>query len=267
MRIDYHTHTRLSDGTGKPVDYARAARERGIAEIGLSDHAPITGRAVSWAMRPADLAEYVRLVRDAQRAVPKVSVKLGLEVDYLPGCDAWVRVLAAMYPWDYFLGSVHFLGEFPVDRAAADWQHEDLAARWREYFALWADAARSGLFDALAHPDLPKKFGFRPAGDLTPLHEEALRVVAAAGVAIEVSTGGLRQPCHEIYPAPEFLRLACRLGIPVTLGSDAHRPEDVGRDFDQAVALLRSCGYSQVSQFTARQRTLVPLAAVPSAGS
>ena len=89
-------------------------------------------------------------------------IKLGLEVDFIPGCEDWVRELAAMYPWDFFLGSVHYLGDFPVDRSAKDWESEDVDARWREYFDLWKQAARSRLFDSLAHPDLPKKFNFRP---------------------------------------------------------------------------------------------------------
>ena len=260
MPMDYHLHTCFSDGAGKPVDYARAARERGIAEIGLSDHAPFPSRRVSWAMRRSDLPEYVLRVEQARRSVPEVTVRLGLEVDYLPGCAGWVRELAAMYPWDFFLGSVHFLGDFPVDGRPEDWRGQDVDARWREYFALWAEAARSGLFDSLAHPDLPKKLGIRPTDDVGAAIDEALRAVAAAGVAIEVSTGGLRQPCREIYPAAPILRQAHDLGIAVTLGSDAHRPDDLRRDFDQALELLRDCGYDEVSRFAARRRTAVAMA-------
>ena len=72
-----------------------------------------------------------------------------------------------MHPWDYFLGSVHYLGDFPVDRSAEDWKSEDVEARWREYFNVWTQAARSRLFDSLSHPDLPKKFNFRPKTDFT----------------------------------------------------------------------------------------------------
>jgi histidinol-phosphatase (PHP family) len=154
---------------------------------------------------------------------------------------------------------VHFIGEFPVDRSADDWQNENADERWRQYFDLWRQAAASRLFDSLAHPDLPKKFNFRPRTDFTAIYEEALRAVAEANVAIEVSTAGLRKPCREIYPSEEFLRIARRLNIPITLGSDAHLPQDVGQDFDKAVALARSCGYEKICRFTQRKRELVVL--------
>jgi len=259
MRIDYHMHTRLTDGTGEPRDYARVAIERGLDEIGFSDHAPLQNRETDWTMKKPDLATYVGWVREAQREFPQLNIKLGLEVDYLPGCESWVRELAAMHSWDYLLGSVHYIGEFPVDRSADDWDGQDVEARWREYFVLWKEAALSRLFDALPHPDLPKKFGFRPKNNFAAVYEDALRAVAETGIAIEVSTAGLRKPCREIYPSENFLRLARRFNIPIILGSDAHIPQDVGIDFDKAETLARQCGYSQTCRFTQRKREFVPL--------
>ena len=249
-------HTRLTDGTLEPVDYARVALSRGIDDIGRSDRAPLGDRDTDWTMKLADLDTYVGWVRDAQRQFPQLSIKLGLEVDFFPGREGWIRELAARHPWDFFLGSVHFIGDFPVDRSAADWKDQNVTQRWQQYFDLWEQAARSRLFDSLAHPDLPKKFGFRPPSfDYRP----ALRAVQAAGCAIEVSTAGLRKPCREIYPTEEFLRLARQLDIPITFGSDAHIPEDTGADFDQAVALARRCGYDQLCRFAHRKRELVHL--------
>ena len=115
------------------------------------------------------------------------------------------------------------------------------------------------LLDSLAHPDLPKKFGFRPTTYFTDVFESALTVVADSETAIEVSTAGLRKPCREIYPSVEFLKIAHRLGVPVTLGSDAHLPQEVGQDFDKAVKLLRKCGYKQICRFTQRKCELVRL--------
>jgi len=259
MLIDYHMHTRLTDGTGEPVDYAKVAVERGLQEIGCADHAPLGNRDTDWHIRLADLDTYVGWVREAQRRFPQLPVKLGLEVDFIPGREDWIRELAAMHPWDFFLGSVHYLGEFHVDRSAEDWEGENVEARWREYFDVWTEAARSRLFDALAHPDLPKKFNFRPSTDFTEVFEHALRVVAEAGVAIEISTAGLKKPCREIYPSEQFLRIARRLNVPITLGSDAHVPQDVAADFDKAVALARRCGYEKIRRFTQRKHHFVPL--------
>ena len=270
MLIDYHMHTRLTDGVGEPSDYARVALERGLDEIGCADHAPLGDETVparlgieahrgTWSMRLADLDAYVGMVREAQGRFLQLPIKLGLEVDYFPGREDWVRELAAMHPWDFFLGSVHFVDGWPVDASAKDWEGRDIEERWRAYFELWKQAARSGLYDSLPHPDLPKKFNFRPKTDFTAVYEDALRAVAASGVAIEVSTAGLRKPCREIYPCPPFLHIARRLDIPVTLGSDAHLPEETGQNFDRAVALLRECGYDQICRFTRRKRELVPL--------
>ena len=256
MLIDYHMHTRLTDGTGEPVDYARVALERGLDEIGCSDHAPLGNRDTDWTMKLADLDTYVGWVREAQQKFPSLTIKLGLEVDYMPGREEWIRELAGLHPWDFLLGSVHYIGDFPVDRSADDWKNENVDERWRQYFDLWAQAARSRLFDSLAHPDLPKKFGFRPK---TFDYRHALEAVKEAGVAIEVSTAGLRKPCREIYPSAEFLQLAHQRSIPITLGSDAHIPQDTGADFNRAVALAHQCGYDKICRFTQRRRDLVPL--------
>jgi histidinol-phosphatase (PHP family) len=246
-------HTRLTDGTGEPLDYGRVALARGLDEIGCSDHAPLREKETNWTQKKSDLPIYVEMVRRAQRELPQLSIKLGLEVDFIPGQEDWIRELAGMYPWDYFLGSVHFIGDWPIDLSAQEWEGQDVGERWRQYFELWAQAGRCGLFDSLAHPDLPKKFGHRPAAfDYRPYLKEVR-------CAIEVSTAGLRKPCREIYPSLDFLRLARELDIPITLGSDAHVPEDTGADFDLAVAQARACGYTHICRFTRRQRDLVPL--------
>ncbi len=259
MLVDYHTHTELTDGVGKPRDYAAVALQRGLKELGCSDHAPLGDRDIEWTMKLKDLDTYVWWVREAQAEFPELSIKLGLEVDFFPGREDWIRELAAMYEWDFFLGSVHFIGEWPVDESKKYWQGRDVDQTWREYFEVWAAAARAKLFDSMAHPDLPKKFGHHPASDFTTVFEKALQAVKQADVAIEVSTAGLRKPCREIYPSRDFLQIAYRLGIPITLGSDAHLPEEVGQDVDQAVALAHSAGYREICRFEKRQRFTVSL--------
>jgi len=254
--LDYHMHTRLTDGTMEPADYARVAIARGLDEICCTDHAPLGNRETDWTLTSANLATYVDWVQAAQRQFPRLPIKLGLEVDYFPGREDWIRELVGLYPWDFILGSVHFIGDFPVDRSAADWKDQNIDERWHQYFQLWEHAARTRLFDSLAHPDLPKKFGLRPA---TFDYRPALRAVQVAGGAIEVSTAGLRKPCREIYPTEEFLRLARQFDIPITFGSDAHIPDDTGANFDKAVTLARRCGYDKLCRFTQRRRELVPL--------
>jgi histidinol-phosphatase (PHP family) len=114
--------------------------------------------------------------------------------------------------------------------------------------------AESGLFDILGHPDLVKKFCYRPAGDLARYYEPVVDAIAAAGSAIELNTAGWHKPCEEAYPAEGFLELACSAGIPLVISSDAHSPLEIGRDFSKAVHLAKAAGYRETQRFEKRRR-------------
>ena len=261
MLCDYHTHTRLTDGQGEPREYAAAAVAAGLTEIACTDHMPFAHRSSTWHMRMENLPLYVGWVESARREFPQLRILLGLELDYLPGIEQELRELQKRYDWDFFLGSVHFIGDWNHDapEAITRWRTCDVDAEWAAYFKLLTDAARTGLYDSMAHPDLPKKFGFRPKRDPAPLFEAFLRACAETGTAIEISTAGLHKPCKEIYPSLDFLKLARTSGVAITFGSDAHLPRDVGRDFDQALALARAAGYTESCRFLKRKKTLSPL--------
>jgi histidinol-phosphatase (PHP family) len=257
-------HTPLCrHATGEPTEYARRALEIGLDEIGFSDHSPMPRDDFDdWRMRLDQLDDYVERVERARREHPRLTIKLGLEVDFLPGQEDWVRQLAARYPWDYLIGSVHYLSDrWDIDNPnkLARWRDQPVADVWAGYFERLTQAAGSGLFDLIGHADLCKKFGFRPAVDAAPLYQRFLAAAARTGVAIELNTAGLRKECREIYPSPAFLDLARRAGVPITFGSDAHAPAEVGADFDQAVALAQSVGYTQTCRWTRRRRSVVTL--------
>jgi histidinol-phosphatase (PHP family) len=190
-------------------------------------------------------------------------VRLGIEADYFPGREDAIRAVLAQAPFDYVIGSVHWIGPWGFDLLGVEglWDGHDVDQEYRSYFGLLCRAARSGLFNIMAHPDLIKVMGQRPspALDLEALYAEAADAFAAGGAAVEVSTAGFRKPVDELYPTPAFLRACRRRGVPLSLASDAHRPEDVGLDFDQAVALARDCGYREVTMFAGGQGRAVPL--------
>ena len=119
--------------------------------------------------------------------------------------------------------------------------------------------AESGLFDILAHPDLIKKFGYKPSGDLRRFYEPAVDAIAASGSAIEINTAGLQKPCKEAYPEANFLDLAFSAGIPLVISSDAHHPSEVARDFDHAIAQAQDAGYTETLLFEQRERSYEPL--------
>jgi histidinol-phosphatase (PHP family) len=262
LPADYHMHTPLCrHASGEPVDYARRAVEIGLSEIGFSDHSPMRRDDFdNWRMRLGQLDEYVEKVRRAQKEFPRLTIGLALEVDFLPGQEEWIRELAARHPWDYFIGSVHYVSEsWDIDNPAkiSEWKKRDAFEVWQIYFDRLTLAAESKLFEIIGHVDLPKKFGHRPTQDCTPLYEKFLDAAKRNDCAIELNTAGLRKDCKEIYPSREILRLAFQKGVPITFGSDAHAPGEVGLNFPEAIQLAREVGYTESCRFAGRKRALV----------
>ena len=281
MIVDYHVHLRgPADGREGPIEHTLDAVERyvesaaavGVDEIGFTEHAyyfrefePLLVHPYQRSRVGHDLDRYCDVVLEAKRrALP---VKLGLEVDYVPGREAELGDALAPYPWDYLLGSVHVVDGDAIDLAPGLWERLPVEEVWRRYFVALRGLARSRLVDVLAHPDLVKLYARFPSAEEVALaHEETADAIEAAGVSIEVSTAGLRRPVGELYPAPSFLA-ACRArSIPATTASDAHVAEDVGRDLGVAVAALHDAGYETVRVFERRAPKPEPLAQ-PSAPS
>jgi histidinol-phosphatase (PHP family) len=274
---DYHVHLRPDDpGTAASsyfternlARYVERASEQGIGELGFSEHVYRFREALEvwrhpfWVEQAVDsLDEYIEFLvgmRDAG-----YPIKLGLELDYLPGREAELAAIVDDRPFDYVIGSVHFIADRAVDHEGYDaWRESSPDEVWREYFGAVAAAAESGLFDVLAHPDLVKIWGAgRPAPPepLTTYYKPAVEAIRLADVAVEVSTAGLRKPVAEIYPSPELLEMLLAAGKPFSLSSDAHVPEDLGFAYDRAVEMLRAAGVGELAVFERRERRLEPL--------
>lgn len=256
--------------------FVETARARGLSEIGFSEH---PHRFREWrAMYPERVApwvdeqctehveSYLRLIDEARRA--GLPVKIGIEWDFIPGKEALLERALRAYPWDYAIGSVHWLPpdetggawwDFDNLARAAEWEHRDVRSAYRRYFRILGEAARTRLFDFIGHADVIKVCGYRPAEDISELYDEAAATFAAAGVCAEINTAGWRKPVGEVYPAPRLLQAWRRAGVPVLINSDAHVPEDVGRDFARAAAFARESGYTEVATFSARTRRMVPI--------
>ncbi len=267
MMIDYHIHTsRCGHARGKMSEYVEEARKKGLAEMGFSDHGPMYWltpdlRDPGLAMAEDEFPRYLEEVSALGKMYPDVNIRLGVELDYIPGFEKQAARLLSGLPLDYVYGSVHFIGGWAFDspRQLEEYGRRDIKEVYRQYFNLLCGAADTGLFDIMAHPDLVKKFGHRPAKELTELYLQAARTFARAGVCVEVNTAGLRWPAGEIYPSAEFLWLCQREGVPAVTGSDAHDPESVALDFHLALALLKEAGYRKVALFRDRQRRLAPI--------
>jgi len=264
LPADYHMHTPLCrHATGWPTEYAARAVALGFKEIGFSDHSPMPQDDFDeWRMYLRNLDEYVASVRQAQKDHPGLTIKLAMEVDYLPGQEEWIRKLAAMHPWDYFIGSVHYVSQtFAIDspRQLSEWKKHDPYEVWSIYFDWLTQAAESGLFEIIGHADLPKKFRIYPDRDCTPMFERFVKAAAKSNVAMELNTAGLRKDCREIYPSRAIVQLAKEHGVAITFASDAHAPEEVGMNFGEAMELARSAGYTSWRRYTARRFETVPI--------
>jgi len=274
---DYHVHLRLDAEDSPPSRYFTAAnaeryrevaQERGITELGVAEHIHRFTQALDvwdhpWWRRWArdDVDAYCAFVRE------ETDLRLGIEADYVAGReDRLARFLDAR-EWDYVVGSVHFVRDAAVDMEGPDWEHvwgrgDSSDKVWERYFATLAEAARSGLYDIMAHPDLVKIWGAaRPLPERDPRHyyEPAVEAMLDAGVAMELSTAGLRKPVGELYPAPALLEMAVDAGVPIALSSDAHAPDQIGFRYDDALAALADAGVTEICVFEGRRRRMEPV--------
>ena len=264
MPADYHTHTPLCrHAEGAPEAFVDAALASGLTEYGISDHAPQRPEPFDdWRMLEKELPEYFEWIEKARaHAAGRIPIRVGLECDWLDGCEPWIADLASRHEWDYLIGSVHYLGDWDFDNPKwlGRWADSDVDEVWAHYWQTYTRMAESGLFDILGHPDLVKKFSFHPAGDLARYYEPVVDAIAASGCAIEINTAGWHKPCAEAYPAMGFLELACSAGVPLVISSDAHAPQEVGRDFSKAIQLAKAAGYRETQLFEKRRRHVEPL--------
>jgi histidinol-phosphatase (PHP family) len=272
---DYHVHLRPDDDdspaeryfTPDNADrYREAAAERGIEELGVAEHVHRFVQSLDVWTHPwyrhwaaDDVDEYVDFLR-------QVGLKVGIETDFLPGREDRLANLLDGRDWDYVVGSVHFLRDEAVDFHGYPewepwniWRGADPEKVWARYFETLGEAARSGLFDILSHPDLVKVWGEHTPSEPRRFYERAMEGIEDSDVTIEVSTAGLRKPVLEIYPARGFLELCLEVGRPVALSSDAHVPEHLGWEYERAVEWLSDIGVEEIAVFDRRTRRLEAL--------
>jgi histidinol-phosphatase (PHP family) len=274
MLTDYHVHLRPDDLETTPAAefftednaarYRNAAAEAGIEELGVSEHIHRFTDALQiwdhpfWREQARDdLTAYCEFVRTTD-------LRLGIEMDFVPGREDRISNLLDAHDFDYVVGSVHFVRHKAVDHRVWDIWDElgDPDRVWAAYFESLAAAARSGLFDILAHPDLVKVWGEErptPTRDVRFFYEPVVEAIADSGIAVEVSTAGYRKPVREIYPAPAFAEMCIDAGAVFALSSDAHEPENIGYEYERAIEEMRGWGVSELAVFQRRERSLEEL--------
>lgn len=272
MLIDYHTHhARCGHAVGTLEEYVRRGIEIGLSQIGLSDHMPLlhVDPAAYYPEMAMPMEELPRYVEEAfslkEKYRGQIDVRVGLEGDYIEGWEKQIESIVRAYPWDYVIGSVHFLGEWDVSdfRQVHHWEGQDVFAVYERYYDAVAKAAATGFYDIMGHLDVIKRFGHRPdaarQAETEALERRALEAVRAAGVAMELNASGLSKPVAEMFPSRRVLAAAIEMGIPLTIGSDAHDPMKLSEHLDKARALLHELGVRELATFEKRSRKMIPL--------
>jgi histidinol-phosphatase (PHP family) len=270
---DYHLHLRPDEEgteaeryfTQENADrYLEAAQDAGIEELGVAEHVHRFAEALDVWDHPFwresardDLAAYLDFARS-------VGLRAGLEMDWVSGREDRIANLLDRHELDFVVGSVHFLRDRAVDHEGYDvWRDvHDPDKVWGFYFETLAEAIRSGLYDICAHPDLVKVWGEGrplPRRDVRFHYEPAIEAIADTGIAVEVSTAGLRKPVGELYPSDAFADMCVDAGAVFALSSDAHRPEHVGYGYDIALEAMEAWGVTQLAVFEGRERRLEEL--------
>lgn len=268
MKIDYHTHNvRCGHAVGTLEEYVQSAIAKGMVQIGLSDHMPLlhVDPAAYYPEMAMPMDELPRYVEECLRLKDKyqneISVRVGLEGDFIEGYEDAIAKIVQAYPWDYVIGSVHFLGTWDVTdfRQVHNWEGRSVFQVYEQYYDAVRKAAATGLYDYIGHIDAIKRFGYRPEEDVTELEDSALQAVLKHGLAIELNAAGIHTAAKEMYPSLRMLEQAHALGITVTYGSDAHHPDRVGQKSEEAERLLRAAGFNEIATFEGRKRDRIPL--------
>lgn len=267
MLTDYHVHLERGkyelDWLQKFVD---KAKEVGITDLGFSEHAYRFKETKDILYNPwiakrqtEHIDEYLDLLFEAREA--GIPVKIGIEMDYIPGKEENIYEFLSKYPWDYVIGSIHWIDQwgFDLSEMRDEWNNRNVTEVYKEYFKRMKLLAESNLFDIVGHFDVIKVFGHVPEmqEELFELIDEVINSIVENNLVVEISTAGLRKPVQELYPKPELWSKFYERDIPICICSDAHTYQEVGHAYHETVPLIKEIGYKKLAVFNKRSYQLV----------
>lgn len=257
-KTDYHIHTIYSDGKEDPQACIDEAIRKGLREIGFSDHVNPDKGNLKWCMDHALLPQYCETILKLRKQYSDIELRIGIELDYIPNMLSETEKIINSFPFDYIIGSVHYMGEETVDLGPEFYVGKDIDQVYENYFNLVTEAAATGFYDIIGHPDLVRIHRYRPEGDISHLYSMLASAFEIHDVAFEVNTNGKNKPLRGFYPDMRYIRFFAERGVPVCVNSDAHFPERIGQYFDEAYDHLKRAGYTEMAVFKNRERYMIP---------
>lgn len=261
--IDYHVHTSLCyHATGTMEAYIRRAIEIGLSDICFLDHLTMQPSQNNLSMTPGEIPLYFQALQLLkQKYKGTINVKIGLEIDFNPELVDFFEEIVGRFPFDVIGGSLHFPGGLNIVSRGSPWRQGQVDPEY--VFSLYLEHFHNMLeydyFDVVCHLDLIKKFGWKSAESFDTNFDSMLATIKNKDLAVEVNTSGYNHALQEAYPAQDIIKRCHAKGVQITLGSDAHKPADVGQHYDKALPMLMAAGYRHLATFARRQRDLLAI--------
>lgn len=259
--LDYHIHSNFSfDSKAQPRKICEAALSLGLKEIAITDHysfAPYSPNYIQF--QPKTYFQVWQRLQ--QEYTGQLTIRIGLELDELANFPKISNQLVQDYPWDFIIGSTHDLEQGTLRTYLRKYHDQEQAVR--AYYDAVYEAIVVGDFDILAHFDLIKRYivdegqVLMEASSFLTQIDSILALIIKRGIALEVNTSGLFQACGEPFPSFDLLKRYYRAGGRlVTLGSDAHKPSDLTRGFNQVIPTLKAIGFTGFTRFSQRKKII-----------
>ncbi len=260
---DYHVHTRFcKHAEGEMEEYIETALENGITEICFSDHIPLpNGFDAMHRMSIADMEQYLEKVTILKRRYREISILFGIEADYIEGFEEYLENFLSGYPFDLVIMSIHFIKRWPPGQWVFDFQYtkQTIRQRYKDYLYVMLKGIKTGLFDIVGHLDLVKRPRFSIIDNNKRELIQVLDAVNQAGMSIEFNLSGLFRPINDFYPSLDILEMIVGKGIPIVMGSDAHKPEHVGMYFDEVLNYLFNYPGLKMARYQRRNSTVTKM--------
>jgi histidinol-phosphatase (PHP family) len=257
MRFSYHVHSTFSDGENTCEEIIETAEKLKLDRIGFSDHLILSNHIPDvHCLTEKDLPSYIQTLKSLKSSI---SIHKGLEVDFFPFENKTYKAVLESSPLDYTIGSVHFVGDQAISFRFSLENQDEINNLFKNYYILVRQMAESHLFDIVGHIDYIKKFNLKPTIDLSLLITEALKAIKEADMTIELNTSGWFDFCQEPYPSETILKQCYDLGIPCIITADAHKKENLVRNFEKGISLLKKIGYMTQVYYENRKKHETPL--------